>query len=193
VLDFIIENLLLIIFILLIARYVLKERKVTAARVVIYMIFLFYMYQVLKLTGIVNIFLNHKAFALSSDSLSFAFNNSQFKPLLFYREGMAIYGNDFTRMLFSSYFRSSLYNFIMLIPLGIFIPWLYKHLFAKTMTDAFILVFAIESVQFVSNICNLSSRSFNVDDFILNLLGVAVGYLLYHVVIKNILPKTLTK
>jgi glycopeptide antibiotics resistance protein len=67
-------------------------------------------------------------------------------------------------------------NFIMLLPLGIYLPLLYKRL------SAFIPVFFvclftsvfIELLQLVT-----SFRSVDVDDVLLNTSGACVGYLLY--------------
>lgn len=192
-LEFFRENLLFIGLAILFIRFVIKQKNVTFIRMLVYIIFLVYLYQVFEITGVIKIITNYQAFDVSGESLGYSFKNSQFIPFLFFREGMALNNNDFIQLLFSSYFRASLYNFIMLIPLGIFIPWLYKYKFPKTFAYGFTVVFVIEVIQFISNIASLSTRSFNIDDFILNLLGVSVGYLLFSGVIKKALPPSFTK
>ncbi len=192
-LEFIVDNFIFILLIGLTARYALIQKRVTPFKVVLYIVFLFYMYQVLLVTGLVNILSNSHMFDVSASSLSYSFKNSQFIPFLFLKEGLALNDNDFIKLLFSSYFRSSLYNFIMLIPFGIFIPWLYRFKFNVTFFSGLTLVCVIEIVQFISNVASLSSRSFNIDDFILNLLGVIVGYLLFVGVVKKIVPAKHTK
>ena len=64
-------------------------------------------------------------------------------------------------------------NFTMFIPTGILIPLLYKHLasFQKTVLTGFWISLAIEIIQLP-----FASRYSDVNDLILNTLGVAAGY-----------------
>ena len=67
-------------------------------------------------------------------------------------------------------------NIIMLIPLGFFLPVLWKSLqkWWKTWMMTLGIMLAVEVVQLFT-----LRGSFDVDDLILNLLGAAIGYLIY--------------
>lgn len=68
-------------------------------------------------------------------------------------------------------------NIITFIPLGFFLPWLFKHLhtFKKVFLCSAVIIFSIEIIQFILNVGVL-----DVDDLILNLAGSGLGYLLYY-------------
>ena len=67
-------------------------------------------------------------------------------------------------------------NIIMLIPLGFFLPVLWKSLqkWWKTWMTTLGIMLAVEVAQLFT-----LRGSFDVDDLILNLLGAAIGYLIY--------------
>ena len=67
-------------------------------------------------------------------------------------------------------------NIIMLIPLGFFLPVLWKSLqkWWKTWMMTLGIMLAVEVAQLFT-----LRGSFDVDDLILNLLGAAIGYLIY--------------
>ncbi len=67
-------------------------------------------------------------------------------------------------------------NVGMFIPLGFFLPMLWKTLriWWKTWLTTLLIMLAVELVQLFS-----LRGSFDVDDLILNLLGAAIGYLVY--------------
>lgn len=76
-------------------------------------------------------------------------------------------------------------NFIMLLPLGIFLPLLYKRI------SNFFLVLIVS--LFVSTIIELlqlitSFRSADVDDIFLNTLGACTGFIIYKIVSLAIKP-----
>ena len=79
-------------------------------------------------------------------------------------------------------------NCAMFIPTGILTPVLYKHLdsFKKTVLTGFLISLSIEILQLP-----FAVRASDVDDLILNTLGVAVGYCLYALV-KRLTGKKVT-
>lgn len=70
-------------------------------------------------------------------------------------------------------------NFIMLLPLGIFIPLLYKKIsnFFLVLIVAFLASALIETLQLVT-----SFRAADVDDVFLNTLGACTGYILFRII-----------
>lgn len=81
-------------------------------------------------------------------------------------------------------------NAAMFIPSGIVLPILYKNLdsFWKTVTAGALLSLCIEIIQLP-----FSVRASDVDDLILNTLGVAVGYGIYALAKKIITRKNRSK
>lgn len=69
-------------------------------------------------------------------------------------------------------------NFVMLLPMGIYLPLLFKKLsgFFAVLLAGFLIATTIETLQLVTNF-----RSVDVDDIFLNTTGVAVGYCLYKI------------
>jgi glycopeptide antibiotics resistance protein len=83
-------------------------------------------------------------------------------------------------------------NFMMLLPLGIFLPLLYKRITSLFLVLIISLVISttIELLQLIT-----SFRSADVDDIFLNTLGACTGYLIYKLVTaarKSSLPTTTT-
>ena len=70
-------------------------------------------------------------------------------------------------------------NFIMLMPLGIYFPLLYRRIshFLVLLVAAFLVSFTIELLQLVT-----SYRSADVDDILLNTAGACFGYILFQLV-----------
>ena len=69
-------------------------------------------------------------------------------------------------------------NVVMFIPLGYYLPYFRKKLrgFFKTFFAAALLVLAIEVIQYVTCL-----GSCDIDDLILNMAGVAMGYILWRI------------
>jgi len=67
-------------------------------------------------------------------------------------------------------------NFIMLLPLGIYVPLLFPKLsgFFKVLIVCFLVSVSIELMQLIT-----SYRSSDIDDVILNTSGSVIGYLIY--------------
>ena len=70
-------------------------------------------------------------------------------------------------------------NILMFVPTGIILPVLYKRLdnFFKVAGTGFLMSLAIEILQLP-----FADRTSDVDDLIMNTLGVAIGYVLYVIV-----------
>jgi glycopeptide antibiotics resistance protein len=67
-------------------------------------------------------------------------------------------------------------NLVMLLPLGIYLPFLYKRIsgFFGVALIAFLVACTIEGLQLIT-----SFRSADVDDILLNTLGACIGFLAY--------------
>lgn len=74
-------------------------------------------------------------------------------------------------------------NVVMFVPLGFFLPCLWRKLrkFWKTMALSLMIVVAVELVQLLTLLGSL-----DVDDLILNLPGAALGYGLFRLAEKKI-------
>lgn len=84
-------------------------------------------------------------------------------------------------------------NFVMLLPLGIYLPLIYKRLrkaynFFVVLLICFIVSVGIELLQLAT-----SYRSTDVDDVILNTLGGGAGFLLYQLIKSIVTPKTFAR
>lgn len=67
-------------------------------------------------------------------------------------------------------------NVVMFVPLGFFIPCVFRKAdsFRHSMLYALITIVCVEIIQLVTLLGSL-----DVDDLILNMIGVAIGYLIY--------------
>ena len=67
-------------------------------------------------------------------------------------------------------------NFILFLPMGIYLPFLTKKINKMNVLSIFmiILLFIIEVVQLVTR-----RGSFDIDDFILNILGALIGFAIW--------------
>ena len=74
-------------------------------------------------------------------------------------------------------------NFIMLLPLGIFLPLLYKRIsnFFLVLVVSFLVSTTIELLQLVT-----SFRSADVDDIFLNTLGACTGFIIYQLILLTV-------
>lgn len=72
-------------------------------------------------------------------------------------------------------------NILLTIPLGMLIPLNIKNLALKKLVEISIITpFIIESVQYFLHLSNFGTRSIDIDDLILNFLGVIIGYKMYN-------------
>lgn len=79
--------------------------------------------------------------------------------------------------------RAYLENFILLLPLGLYLPLLFKRLrrLKLTILIVFLLSTSIETIQLIMGLTFGSHRTFNVDDIILNTSGALIGYLIFKI------------
>jgi glycopeptide antibiotics resistance protein len=71
-------------------------------------------------------------------------------------------------------------NFLLLLPMGFFLPLLWKRFYKlkNTVLLGLLVSFGIEMLQFIEALLGNHRRS-DIDDLILNTLGLWVGYLIY--------------
>lgn len=72
-------------------------------------------------------------------------------------------------------------NLILLIPLGVMSPIIWKKFTQIKMViiEGFVVSASIELLQLVEILCGIGLRVVDIDDVILNVLGVIIGYLIY--------------
>ena len=90
--------------------------------------------------------------------------------------------------IYRTFGKQVLGNFVMLLPLGIYLPLLYTRLrkaysFFTVLLTCFLVSVGIELLQLAT-----SYRSTDIDDVILNTLGGGVGFIIY-LLIKTIISK----
>lgn len=80
-------------------------------------------------------------------------------------------------------------NFIMLLPLGIYLPLLYKNIkgFFSVTLVAMLVSVSIELMQLATNV-----RITDIDDVILNTAGASLGFIIYFIVYRLIIKPTHT-
>ncbi|WP_214851334.1 VanZ family protein [Exiguobacterium sp. s193] len=82
------------------------------------------------------------------------------------------------------------YNFLLFLPLGVYLVVLFKIRFTTGLLLLFLVSFVIETLQFVFSYAGLLfRRTFNVDDLLLNTLGGVLGMLIAYSVIHFMLTK----
>src|SRR6188508_2295129 len=93
--------------------------------------------------------------------------------------------------IYQTWGKQILGNFVMLLPLGIYLPLIYKRLrkgynFFAVLLICFLVSVGIELVQLAT-----SYRSADIDDVILNTLGGSAGFLIYQLIKVIIHPRSL--
>lgn len=77
-------------------------------------------------------------------------------------------------------------NILLLLPLGILAPVLWKRF--RSLKSCFILgvitSLSIEFLQLIEGLLKLGFRAVDIDDLILNVLGIVIGYSLYKIIFK---------
>lgn len=77
-------------------------------------------------------------------------------------------------------FMHSFHNFIMLLPLGIYLPLLFNvRKIKKVALILFYTTLTIECYQLLFSYIGIAYRTFNVDDILLNTIGGLLGFALY--------------
>ena len=92
--------------------------------------------------------------------------------------------------IYQTWGKQILGNFVMLLPLGIYLPLIYKRLrkaynFFVVLLICFLVSVGIELLQLAT-----SYRSADIDDVILNALGGGAGFLIYQLIKAIVTPKT---
>jgi glycopeptide antibiotics resistance protein len=92
--------------------------------------------------------------------------------------------------IYQTWGKQILGNFVMLLPLGIYLPLIYKRLrktynFFVVLLICFLVSAGIELLQLAT-----SYRSTDIDDVILNTLGGGAGFLIYQLIKVVVTPKT---
>ena len=91
--------------------------------------------------------------------------------------------------IYQTWGKQILGNFVMLLPLGIYLPFIYKRLrkaynFFVVLLICFLVSVGIELLQLAT-----SYRSADVDDVLLNTLGGGAGFLIYQLIKAIVIPK----
>jgi len=92
--------------------------------------------------------------------------------------------------IYQTWGKQILGNFVMLLPLGIYLPLIYKRLrkaynFFVVLLICFVVSVGIELLQLAT-----SYRSTDIDDVMLNTLGGGAGFLIYQMIKVIVTPKT---
>jgi glycopeptide antibiotics resistance protein len=95
--------------------------------------------------------------------------------------------------IYQTWGKQILGNFVMLLPLGIYLPLIYKRLrnaynFFVVLLICFLVSVGIELLQLAT-----SYRSTDIDDVILNTLGGGAGFLIYQMFKSIVTPKSVTR
>jgi glycopeptide antibiotics resistance protein len=99
--------------------------------------------------------------------------------------------SDFAQSTFSFAFKLKLLlrnlvgNFLLLLPLGLFLPklWVKFRTFRRTVALGALISVLIEATQYILAFLGLSiGRRTDIDDLILNTIGVIFGYAIFHTV-----------
>ncbi|WP_084405797.1 VanZ family protein [Alteribacter aurantiacus] len=147
----------------------IKNKKHNVIRRVIMYSFIVYVLKVLDVTiGMISIpphdYVGHYGYYL------------QLVPFYFVADILAYETGSF---LFWNTIRLSFFNFLLLIPLGVYLAVLFRvNGLKQATTIVFMSTLSIEMVQFFFSITGISTygRTFNVDDLILNTIGGVVGF-----------------
>ncbi|SDN61951.1 VanZ family protein [Alkalicoccus daliensis] len=113
---------------------------------------------------------------LPPENLSSA--HAQLLPFFFIYELLYIYSGD--SFYFMNTLKLNFFNFLLLIPFGVFLSVLFKEIsFFKRIGIIMLFTLGIEVTQHMLSLYGfLLSRNFNMDDIILNTAGGALGLLL---------------
>lgn len=157
--------------IILLSLYVIIDlirlKQINILRRVIFYSFLFYLIIVIELT----------TGGISLPPSENQFFRWQLIPFHFIYDWFLVSGGSF----FWNAVKLSFFNFIMLFPLGVYLGLLYN---IKQLKKATLIVFltslSIEVYQFVLGYFGfIFSRTFNIDDLILNTLGGVLGFIIF--------------
>lgn len=166
----------LVLLLYIIGDFIKNKTKNLIRRIIFYS-FVFYLLNVVQLTtgGIV--------IPPQEDFLP----TTQLTPFYFVGDLFHLYQAKGLDWFFWNAFKLTFFNFIMLMPLGIYLSLLYK---VKRASKALLIIFlvslTIETIQFAFPYLGLvRGRGFNVDDLIINTLGGVIGFILFESIRKR--------
>lgn len=112
--------------------------------------------------------------------------NTQIVPLYFLWDLYKMYQINGMDWFFWNSLKLTFFNFIMLMPLGVYLAFLFK---VKKKTKAYLIIFlvslAIETIQLSFTYFGwIMERGFNIDDIIINTLGGYIAFILCPLAMK---------
>lgn len=156
-----------------------RSRKKPLVKRVIFYSFLFYLVHVAQLTtgGIYLPPMELSRYAISI----------QLVPFKFFTEWLSVYDRLGIGWHLWYAIRLSFYNLLMLIPLGMYLPILFRFRnMIKVGFLAALLSLGIETMQLILTYFGFTQvRTFNVDDIILNTTGALIGFLFYKILFQR--------
>ncbi|WP_242705620.1 VanZ family protein [Pontibacillus sp. ALD_SL1] len=169
-------SILLVIYIVI---DVIKNRTKNLLRRIIFYSFIFYLLNVIQLTtgGIV--------LPPQKD----VDPRIQVVPLHFVGDLYGMYHNNGLDWFFWNSVKLSVYNLIMLMPLGIYLSVLFRlKRFSKSFFVVLMVSLTIEISQLIFGFLGfIRGRTFNVDDLILNTLGGLLGFVVVELIKRIII------
>ncbi len=153
----------------------LHKKKRMLHRIIFYS-FLFYIINVLQLvTGGIVVPRSDQPFQLLLQSVPFHFLSDWYQD----------YKNNGFDWFFWNSVKLSFFNVLLLFPMGIYLPVLFKKgSWKRVIAGVFLTSFFIELLQLTLGFFRLleMSRSIDVDDLILNTIGGLLGFVCYRIV-----------
>lgn len=115
-------------------------------------------------------------------------------PFSFLIDWVHIYRMNGFDWFFWNSVKLSFFNLLMLIPLGIYLSLLFNiTLVKKAAAIVFLTSLTIETYQLIFSFLGFFTRTFNVDDLILNTLGGVIGFVVWQVINKPFLHKKVVR
>lgn len=141
-----------------------RSDRATVVRVVAFIIFLYYIYVLLKTSIFTRLF---------SNNLMRGFQMIPFKSQAFSVESF----KDASSIFLSSGFKTLTGPVFMFLPLGFLLPFIEYRTkrYINILGIAAALSLAIELLQYITK-----TGITSIDDFILNLIGASIGLVIYH-------------
>ena len=167
----VIGSLLLILYI--IADFIRNKTRNLIRRIIFYSL-VFYSLNVVQLTTGGIVIPPQKDFVPTTQLIPFYFIGDLF----------SMYRSNGLDWFFWNSFKLTFFNFIMLMPLGIYLSILFRvKRISKALLIIFLISLSIETIQFTFAYLGLvMGRGFNIDDLIVNTLGGVIGFLLFELI-----------
>ncbi|MCT2534730.1 VanZ family protein [Aquibacillus koreensis] len=164
-------SLLLILYI--IVDFIRNKTRNLIRRIILYS-FVFYFLNVVQLTTGGIVIPPQKDFVPTTQLIPFYFIGDLF----------SMYRSNGLDWFFWNSLKLTFFNFIMLMPLGIYLSLLFR---VKRVSKALLIIFlvslSIETIQFSFAYLGLvMGRGFNIDDLIVNTLGGVIGFLIFELI-----------